>query len=922
MTKSVPVRCDLCRRCLRFTPGLLILRGQMRRGTEGVRRHRRMAKESGCQMSMRTCLTWNAEDAPLQPALSSQVSDCPTSATYVGGSGRQAATISLTQTKGGAGRRAKGHTLSKSMEELNQLTEQNLIKREESDRRAQIKRIRRKTAEYARYDQESRKSLTRTSRRRSERERDHDVHRVSYQTRKQPTTFKVGKHLFWEKRQSGARWDGEQGMVVKWRGRRKMKILVEMSKEKTDRCEGIEVANSLRQNSTASLSRESRAAPAHERRRLRCLSAVGAAPRSLYLDLAEGQQIPAIIRTLFQTENGVATFQSAQNQYAAFDDVERFCKFHSPSLACLLQTTAGVDTLATLLPTDLQLDSSVYGYGCLMRRLASGLFQHGSLRSLDLSGQYLLEHLPVQELVAISSLVCLKCKDCPRLSVVPAAVANEGGLVVMAYLRLACPLVSLVVRTPSGFKWENCGTERPSEGREFGHPVLAEVLRRQTKFSQQEWDDLCISDLRMDHFIKSGSSYFKPSVRQGRATGRVTKTMLVLGRGSAHLARLRFRARRGNLMMEFQDIEWQEWEGREGSDAVTFSDSALQGKRLELTCLQKRSKTISLRFLDQSLPAAISRLDGWLTGLRLVANLERLPLRALLAMTSLKEVTVSSCPRAFLSCVTSPEEFTLLLRLLKMVNFNRGGILGADGTLDLSSISALIQQEADQAQARARQIGLTDMFNQFLCPGLQDLDGRITILDVSGHPDLERLPVEILANMRSLKAIRCRGCPRIVISLLQSQEGALQFSDLVRSGKFETVFKDSKGELDLSMRSALMQGAEPSQARALADLFHSPGFISLLSGLDGILCTLNVSDHTHLQRLPTMELAAIASLKSLNCSGCPQLADPPKEVHDQEGEAVMSFLRQCATRGTVNMDIELITIGNGECGKTSTVCCA
>ena len=58
--------------------------------------------------------------------------------------------------------------------------------------------------------------------------------------------------------------------------------------------------------------------------------------------------------------------------------------------------------------------------------------------------------------------------------------------------------------------WVESGKERPSEGRELSNPGLAKALERKTRFTQQDCHEFRISDLSMDHFIKSGSSYFRP----------------------------------------------------------------------------------------------------------------------------------------------------------------------------------------------------------------------------------------------------------------------------------------------------------------------------------------------------------------------------------------------------------------------------
>ena len=67
-------------------------------------------------------------------------------------------------------------------------------------------------------------------------------------------------------------------------------------------------------------------------------------------------------------------------------------------------------------------------------------------------------------------------------------------------------------RSPSGLKWINVGTAKPEKGTPLVHNErLAEALKRHpTEFNKQEWEAFCITGLRLNHFIKSGDSYFKP----------------------------------------------------------------------------------------------------------------------------------------------------------------------------------------------------------------------------------------------------------------------------------------------------------------------------------------------------------------------------------------------------------------------------
>ena len=51
----------------------------------------------------------------------------------------------------------------------------------------------------------------------------------------------------------------------------------------------------------------------------------------------------------------------------------------------------------------------------------------------------------------------------------------------------------------------------PMDGSPLEHPALAQALAKQTQFTGQEWAAFGISKLRMDHFIVSGNSCFRPA---------------------------------------------------------------------------------------------------------------------------------------------------------------------------------------------------------------------------------------------------------------------------------------------------------------------------------------------------------------------------------------------------------------------------
>jgi len=62
-----------------------------------------------------------------------------------------------------------------------------------------------------------------------------------------------------------------------------------------------------------------------------------------------------------------------------------------------------------------------------------------------------------------------------------------------------------------GSKWLRVGNAAPTAGNAFEHPELAQALISKSEFTQQEWEAFEITDLRADHFIKSGDTYFQPA---------------------------------------------------------------------------------------------------------------------------------------------------------------------------------------------------------------------------------------------------------------------------------------------------------------------------------------------------------------------------------------------------------------------------
>ena len=63
----------------------------------------------------------------------------------------------------------------------------------------------------------------------------------------------------------------------------------------------------------------------------------------------------------------------------------------------------------------------------------------------------------------------------------------------------------------SGLKWRDIGILPPIRGVQLEHDELAEALETQVTFSQTEWDAFEITNLEIDHYIKAGGVYYKPT---------------------------------------------------------------------------------------------------------------------------------------------------------------------------------------------------------------------------------------------------------------------------------------------------------------------------------------------------------------------------------------------------------------------------
>ena len=86
--------------------------------------------------------------------------------------------------------------------------------------------------------------------------------------------------------------------------------------------------------------------------------------------------------------------------------------------------------------------------------------------------------------------------------------ANKGGvkLVKLGFLRALLRDGAI-----SGLKWIDIGAEQLVDGVELSNDKLAGALQSKLEFAPDEWNEFGITELREEHFIKSGDKYFKPA---------------------------------------------------------------------------------------------------------------------------------------------------------------------------------------------------------------------------------------------------------------------------------------------------------------------------------------------------------------------------------------------------------------------------
>eukprot|EP00966_Prymnesium_polylepis_P263590 6088850-Prymnesium_polylepis.1 len=80
-----------------------------------------------------------------------------------------------------------------------------------------------------------------------------------------------------------------------------------------------------------------------------------------------------------------------------------------------------------------------------------------------------------------------------------------------------------------GLEWLQIGRNRPVKGVELVNAKLSQALEDKAHFSSQELKTFEVGDLYINHFIKSGSVYFKPAGTKEEPQVRVEREARILG---------------------------------------------------------------------------------------------------------------------------------------------------------------------------------------------------------------------------------------------------------------------------------------------------------------------------------------------------------------------------------------------------------
>jgi GTPase SAR1 family protein len=173
------------------------------------------------------------------------------------------------------------------------------------------------------------------------------------------------------------------------------------------------------------------------------------------------------------------------------------------------------------------------------------------------------------------------------------------------------------------------------------------------------------------------------------------------------------------------------------------------------------------------------------------------------------------------------------------------------------------------------------------------------------------------------------------VDMLVRLPGLRLQAECKRGARFNTKQIVSKNcDIDLSVsdlerkaaRSEKKEGLPVQCSRSvipaclrMRSVAKAAGLVALVP--NGKLRTLIVTHNTNLIRLPVDELMEIESLTSIECRGCSRLYCPPPEIAELEGVEVVNYLKSARVEhgGILNTDFEMITIGNGEAGKTSVI---
>lgn len=182
----------------------------------------------------------------------------------------------------------------------------------------------------------------------------------------------------------------------------------------------------------------------------------------------------------------------------------------------------------------------------------------------------------------------------------------------------------------SGLKWAKTGVTRPRPGEELNAPQLAAaIFSNKLEFTQLEWVAFGICDLHMEHYIKVGNSYFKPSVTEQQVQERLEAEQQLemaeeLERMNDAEAALEQMFDEMYAPRELQAIKSSEASERQAFMTPASGSSGEDGKKEETTCSASKAEAIGLK-IDGALAHAeflwqSGQLDDALQALLLLAG--------------------------------------------------------------------------------------------------------------------------------------------------------------------------------------------------------------------------------------------------------------------------------------------------------------